>query len=219
MKWAYSIQNKFKAALLLGIIFMVIVIKNIVDERNVAALGDSFSAVYEDRLLVESYIYKLADHLHQKRLIIDNAYNQSQFGAVKEELNVHNSAIQEIIKDYELTRLTEAESMHFLAFKSDIGDMQKIEQALIENTTEHKRVKMQMDDQFMNVSKHLHALSNIQIAEGKILNDNSKKIIADSSMLTQLELALLIGIGLIIQVLIFASKSLVKKETSKHILN
>ncbi|MNE73447.1 hypothetical protein D3C80_1694580 [compost metagenome] len=80
--------------------------------------------------------------------------------------------------------------------------------------------KQLIDQQFIVALSNLNQLSAIQIAEGKKLMDGSKKIISESTLLTKLELAILIIIGLIIQVLIFASGSLVPKAQPKnHHLN
>ena len=57
MKWAYSIQQKFKAAALLAIVFVLVLISNLSGRYQMHKLSDSFSSVYEDRLVVESYIY------------------------------------------------------------------------------------------------------------------------------------------------------------------
>jgi hypothetical protein len=79
MKWAFTIRQKAKAALILGVVFMLILTKNWLDERNVAKLGISFASVYEDRLVVESYIYQLSDRLYQKKSLLDNCSSQESF--------------------------------------------------------------------------------------------------------------------------------------------
>lgn len=220
MKWPYSISNKFTAALLLTVTFVVIVVKNIKDEKNVSLLGNSFSAVYEDRLLAESYIYGLADHLYQKRLLIDNCEQHN--GTVKSEIDHHNVAINNLVADYEKTNLTEAESLFFQGLKRNMEQMRTLELQYVKhagNDDERDQTRMQLDHTFILASQNLNRLSNIQITEGRLLNEHSKKIIAGSTMLTQLELAILIAIGLIIQVLIFASKSALSKTGGKHSLN
>jgi hypothetical protein len=66
MKWIYRIQQKLPIAFLLAIILAGVFIKNMVERNSVSDLGDSFASVYEDRLLVESYIYQLSDRLYKK---------------------------------------------------------------------------------------------------------------------------------------------------------
>ncbi|MCP6134250.1 MCP four helix bundle domain-containing protein, partial [Klebsiella pneumoniae] len=89
--------------------------------------GKSFNAFYEDRLLAESYIYKLSDHLYQKKIMLDNCSSQENkanlFGKIKE----HNAAIGLIIQDYEKTKLTPAETSGFLSFKHHLRAAENLE--------------------------------------------------------------------------------------------
>ncbi len=62
MKWIYHIKQKMQVAFLLGIIIFVVFGNHVMESRNVTELSGSFSSVYEDRLLVESYIYNLTSH-------------------------------------------------------------------------------------------------------------------------------------------------------------
>ena len=220
MKWAFTIRQKAKAALFLGVVFLLILGKTWYDERNVAKLGNSFASVYEDRLVVESYIYQLSGHLYQKKSLIDNCSSQESLVKLQIPLNKHNAAINSLVLDYEKTRLTPAETNYFAAFKQEIFAIQRLENDfLLANFSTAETAKNGLEKRYALAAKKLHELSGIQVAEGKILNDQSKKIIAGSSLLTQFELAVLIGIGLLIQGLIFAARSSVPKKTQVFSLN
>jgi hypothetical protein len=69
----------------------------------------------------------------------------------------------------------------------------------------------QIDDQLASASQNLQHLSDIQIAEGKILRDHSAKIVEGSSFLTQLEFGIIILSGVAIVVIIAASGSIISK--------
>ncbi|MDZ7607158.1 MAG: hypothetical protein U5K79_16575 [Cyclobacteriaceae bacterium] len=56
------------------------------------------------------------------------------------------------------------------------------------------------------LSSNLSRLSNIQMEEGERLINKSKQIVASSKVTLQLELAILIIIGVIVQILIFSSE-------------
>ncbi len=220
MKWAFTIQQKSKAALILGLVFLLILAKNWYDERNVATLGQSFASVYEDRLVVESYIYQLSDHLYQKKSLLDNCTGQEHNPQLQVALNRHNSAINALLQDYEKTKLTASETACFLAFKQNVSAIERLENNfLAAGDPSVRQAKTSLDKRYGFAVKNLHELSGIQVAEGKMLNDQSKKIIAGSSILTQFELAVLIGIGLVIQGLIFAARSAVPKKTQTFSLN
>lgn len=217
MKWMYRIQQKAQIAFLLAIILVGILVKNVMERNNVSELGDSFSSVYEDRLLVESYIYQLSNHLYQKKLIFDNCNVDGNLMTYQNQLEKHNNDISNLIKEYEKTKFTETESTFFQSFKNSIRKITFLEtqymmSALGKNNPE-------LDEQFKLAAADLQHLSTIQISEGKILSDQSKKIVAGSTILTQFELGMIVVIGLIIQALIFASQSLTPKVTQNHNLN
>jgi hypothetical protein len=112
MKWIYRIRRKTAAALLFALLLIAIGVKNMVDSYQVAQLGDSFKSVYEDRLLVEGYIYRLSENLYQKKLLFDDFGNED-IEAFSKQISLHNLAINALIIDYANTRLTNEESLYF----------------------------------------------------------------------------------------------------------
>lgn len=221
MKWAYRIKRKITAAILLTSVFVAMIAKNMVDNNYVSQLGTSFSSVYEDRLIVESYIYQISDHLFRKKIMVDT-FNSQEFATFTTFIDSHNAAINRILLDYEKTNLTEAESHYFKAFKENNREIMKLESQYIhqmDNPGTSSSVKTFINREFNLASNNLHQLSGIQVSEGKALNDHSKKIIAGSSLLTQFEIGILIAIGLIIMVLIFESKSVLPMPLEKSGLN
>lgn len=224
MKWAFGIRRKISAALLLTAIFVLIFIKNMVDSQNVTALGNSFSSVYEDRLMVESYIFRLSEHLFRKKIMIDTTMaGTADLSEVKGLVAAHNKAIAYIIAEYEKTKLTEAEDHFFKEFKQNILDLSTLEeryfQRLSDNDAAVAGVKDLITAEFNSASINLGQLSSIQIREGKLLNEHSQKIVAGSSILTQFEMGILIAIGLMIIVLVFESSSIFSKSAQKQSLN
>jgi hypothetical protein len=223
MKWAYSIRRKISAALLLAAIFVLIFAKSILDSNYVTQLGSSFASVYEDRLLVESYIYRLSDHLFRKKILVDTCSSEFSANIIEPMVTAHNSAIDEIIIQYENTKLTEAESRYFKDFKENIRALQLQEKKFFSADLAVARpispAKVAIDKHFDEASGNLRQLSGIQISEGKMLNDHSKKIVAGASLLTQFEIAIVIVIGLIILVLVFESNASLIRTTQKPGLN
>lgn len=221
MKWAFGIRRKVSAALLLAAIFVLVFVKNQVDSNHVTQLGHSFSSVYEDRLMVESYIYQLSEHLFRKKIMIDSCDNAFTAGIIKPLIDGHTRAIEDIIADYETTKLTEAEAEYFSLFKDNVTKLVSVENAYLQNADprEMSSAKAIIDKQFNEASANLGKLSAIQVSEGKMLNDHSKKIVAGSSLLTQFEMGILIAIGLMILVLVFESRSVFSKAPQEQSLN
>lgn len=220
MKWAYSIEQKLKAALVLMVIFVFLFIKNVADQNSFTELGNTFSVVYEDRLLAESYIYEFSDHLSRKKLLIDDSKSRQELSQNKTAIDQHNAAIQLLIGAYEKTKLTATEEVLFRNLKKKINQNIELEkQYLQQSSSGTDLTKHSLDESFYTILTNLNHLSTIQINEGERLNKTSQKIVLGSESQNQFELTLLIVLGLIILGLIFTSKSTYAKIPQKSSLN
>lgn len=205
----------------MALVCAVILVKTVFDKQNVSELGTSFSSVFEDRLLVESYIYELSDHLYRKRIMLDNC-GDMQGNDIETKLAAHSSAIRSIIADYEKTRFTESETTYFKDFKDNVSSLGNLEAAFLGLHLaggETAETKLLIGREFDNASRNLHLLSAIQVSEGKLLSDNSRKIVAGSSLLTHLEMAVVIAIAVMLQMLVAASKPVLPKINRHPSLN
>lgn len=221
MKWAYSIEQKMKAAMALTVIFVFLFIKNVSDKRHFNELGDSFSAVYEDRLLAESYIYEMSNHLSRKKLLVDDCNTKADLNQIKDKITAHNSSIQTLIDAYDKTKLTPTEEVLFKDFKKKIANSLALEQTHIHQSdfSNAENAKQILDEAFYGVLNTLNHLSNIQITEGAKLNKTSQKIVLGSTSDNQFELTLLIVLGTVILTLIFTSSSTMPKIPQDPSLN
>lgn len=222
MKWAYQIRRKFSVALLLAAIFAVMFAKNILNRHNFLELGASFSSVYEDRLVVESYIYRLSDHLFRKKIMIDTCKGTASAQHVMRNMEAYNASMGALLELYEKTNLTEEETSVFKLFKEEVAKIKELEEVYLGTVAggyASSSAKGMIDSYFDEAVKNLDHLSGIQLSEGKILKDHTKKIIAGASLLTQFERAIVIMIGLLIMVLMLESRSVWTKASAKHGLN
>lgn len=221
MKWAYAIGQKMKAAILLAIVFILVLVKNISDKHQLTALGDTFSSVYEDRLVVESYIYSLSDHLYQKKLLTDRLSSGAGSDEVQTALAAHNEAIGQLVASYGKTKLTPEESAAFTRLRGQLAEMAVLESRAFERSSgqDLTPVVAKINSRFVRANVALQQLSRIQVAEGRLLNEQSRQRIAGASLRTELELVVLIGIGIMIQGILFASRSLATRPTHQASLN
>ena len=220
MKWAYNIRRKISAALLLAAIFILLFVKNLVDSNNVVQLGDSFSSVYEDRLVVESYIYRLSEDMFRKKFMLDTCSSTASAARIKPVVDDYQERIDALIVDYEETKLTEAETTYFRKFKDNINQLESFEDAFFAQGDQGRdSVRALMNVQFNQASTNLDHLSAIQLSERKLLNERSQKIVAGSSILTHLEIGILIAIGLMVLVLVFESTTRFFPHNQKESLN
>lgn len=222
MKWAYSIRRKVTVALLLATIFTLLFVKNVMDSRHVSQLGTTFSSVYEDRLVVEGYIYLMSEHLFRKKFMLDTCSTAESASRLRPIIDYHNKSILAIIADYEQTKLTQSERDHFQEFKGNVSRLIDYEHAYLASLMageSRESTQKLIDAQFDAASMRLDHLSSIQMSEGKILNEYSKKIVAGSSILTHFEAGILVAIGLMVLVLVFESTTTAFTGGHKESLN
>ncbi|WP_165864789.1 MCP four helix bundle domain-containing protein [Rufibacter latericius] len=214
-------KHKTKAALLLAVVMVLVLAKNTLDNKTVTKLGTSFATVYEDRLLVESYIYQLSGHLYQKKMLVDNSFYAGNDGHLASGLQENNLAIATLLTEFGKTRLTDAEARYLVAFDRNHRELKALENQYLRQLggKEVLPAKKELDTRFQQATNYLNQLSRIQVAEGKRLNDSSQQMMAGSAILTQLEFVLIIVIGILIQMLIFASKSRFSKFPQNPMLN
>lgn len=204
----------------LGIVFLLIFSTNILDKQYFSELQDSFSSVYKDRLLVESYVYRLSNQLHKKKLIL-NDLNGSNKQEVKQKNKKLDDSIDALIKQYETTRLTRLEAEFFADLKSSLSSLYRLESNYINKGVDNPTDNLYslIEAQHQRLSTDLDQLSEIQLSESKNIIDKSNRIIAASNLTSQFEICMLIIMGLIIQALIFTSKSISSKFPQSSSLN
>jgi hypothetical protein len=217
MRWIYLIAEKIKMALALMFIFVLVIVTNMIDKSHFSELQESFISIYEDRLMVENYIYKMAGYLEDKKILFDSS--QIQRVSVLKINGILNDSIQQLIADYEETKFTEAESLYFSRFKSGFERLLKLEGNYLIKMSESTDPPEIILEKYRTLSFNLDKLSEIQLSESRRMLDNSLKIIDSSNLTSRIEIVILIVIGLIVQALIFASRSLKPKIVQKSRLN
>jgi hypothetical protein len=222
MKWMYSIKQKSTAALLLGLVMAAVLLNNYVERDTIEKLDSSFSAMYEDRLLAESYIYQFAELLHEKRHMMDNYSSLDKIEILPEALHVQNEEIEFLIELYDGTKLTEEEEIVYNKFKSTLADLISVERKFLlasNDSEEFNTNRVVLTKKIKSGHGLLSDLSAIQIDEGKRMNDASRNIVHGTLISSRFELAVVLIIALLIQALIFTSKSLHNQLDQKHRMN
>ncbi|MGN6355670.1 MAG: MCP four helix bundle domain-containing protein [Parafilimonas sp.] len=194
MKWAYLVKDKMKAVAVLLLIIVLILVNNISNRKTFSKLNESIASIYKDRLMPATYIFQLTDHLYQKKFLL----NEMQANDNAATAARHDSAIHSIIKTYETTYLTPAEKKQWLAFKKELEQYNTLTAGLNEN---NKAVNVS----FENVIQHLNALSEIQASEGSHIFSIAKIDVGGTVIMSHLEVALLLILGIFALVLINAN--------------
>ncbi|WP_119080342.1 MCP four helix bundle domain-containing protein [Chitinophaga alhagiae] len=178
MKRFFQIKTKFKVCCLFIVIIVLVLLNNLRERRSINRLDHSISSIYQDRLLPATYLYGIANHLYEQRLMGNDG---------------HSEAIDSLVTIYETTYLTPDEKKQWASFKSHLATYRQ--QAATGDT-------LAMLQQFQETVTTLNALSSIQIGEGKNLQTDSKNIVSGSTLSSRLELTLLIILGVLAIVLL-----------------
>ncbi len=199
MKWTYNIPKKTGTAFLLLSVLVLVLANNLRDRSHSKKLETAFESIYKDRLMVESYILRLSEQLHQIQELLENPVARHT-----ELLQGKMSEIEQINLLYLNTELTEAEEIHFGHFEKLTWELQT---ALRNGEAENA------NSQIVEALADLRLLSEIQITEGQSLMSQSQQLFKASSISSQFELCLVIILGLMVQGILFASKTLQKRNT------
>ncbi len=185
--------------------------------HNISDLGNAFNEVYADRLIAQDYIYKISEKIHHQEVELKEGKN---FHSLKTEFAAVNKEILEIIYQYEKTQLTPDEKVVFSDLKKNVYTLKSLSD--LKNEKPGINLNAQSEgyaNEIGNALINLGALSEIQIARGKDLNKDSIRITSSSEMLNQFTIAMLIFIAVLIQVIVFASKSTQPKFVQDQQLN
>lgn len=218
MKGAYGVRQPLLLGGLLAVLFVLGLGRTIVEQRNVTALGESFSAVYKDRLLAESYLLDLNEQLYRKQALLDQCAGQLPNQVLRTQLDTCNSRIAHLLGRFARTRLTEPEAVVFRRLRRSIGAETALEARFLEQLPAVGSLPT-LQHHFQEAQGSLRILSRIQVEEGRQLEGNSRMLVAGSFIMRQLEVVLLIVVGLLALVLVFTARSLVSRFPQQPHLN
>lgn len=200
----FAAKYKITIALLLSATFLLIFLKNLADRSDSKNLALSFSAIYEDRLVVEGYLFEMANLLHNKKAAINNSTSTANALPVA-VLRDADARISKLIEDYSKTKFTDEERSVFNQFQQEFAQI--IES---EKSSELLNNLHQLLQNYENAGRHLQALSGIQLAEAGKLNRQSQQIFSGASILTEVEFVGLILGCIAIQLLLATGKERTK---------
>ncbi|WP_139227623.1 MCP four helix bundle domain-containing protein [Sphingobacterium wenxiniae] len=190
------------AAILLFTVISLVMLTNMREQRIATQISTTVTSIYEDRLVVAQYILQLSKKIEGVITVLEREDNEIT-------TRVHDYLVQiATLNDlYEKTFLTEIEKNNFEAFKQLCQDISKNNK-----TGNHDATLLAARE----AGDTLQILSLIQVEEGKNQLDEVLNMTSFSNILSYLELAILIVIAVIIQVLVFASKTMMGAKKPTH---
>ncbi len=193
MNAATGNREKRKLVFLLLMILTFALLNNFFGRRYYDKLDKNMSSIYEDRLMPSSYLFRLSDHLYQKKLLLQDMLNGT---AATAALDSHNLAVSNITAAYAKTYLTEKEQEYWHAFIVSLEKYNAAEAAQLHQTNT-TGISRELSIHFLEAVSVLNTLNELQTVEGLKLQDDSKSLIHSTKMGAYLEVSLLFILGII----------------------
>ena len=99
-----TIKQRIHAGFILAAAFLLVLASNRLNNRNFSTVEHGVDSVFEDRLVVQEYIYRLNNLFHKKELFLAN--NTLDNGTIPQY-----PEIRSILADFGKTDLTREESL------------------------------------------------------------------------------------------------------------
>lgn len=214
MKLLYGIKHKGKIAFLFMMLIVVELFNNSSQSNNFTELENAFKEVYADRLIVQDYIYSMSEKIHEQK-----------YGLMSEDVNNpelilrDNKEIEQLINQYELTKLTDKEKKVLLNYKKNVREFEMLAASHVKKSNPEKSDKQACLLKADEVLADLEELNNIQLSRSNKINSESVKIVSFAGTISQLNWALIIVIGLLIQAIVFTSGSVYPKFKQNEFMN
>jgi hypothetical protein len=199
-------KRKISGFLIIGVLVVLLYGKNLLERQSFRTVSSTLSDVYEDRLLVESYIFKISEKLFTIQKLVDHCTINFDYSKAVLEISKEEQAILELVAAFEATQLTEQEATLLTDFKRIIEKDLSIKsyQLLYNDSSGVNEVQVKVYDQkIARAQQDLEKLSAIQLEEGGRLVSKAKTLINRSQIWAQFELALLLIFVLVIYIYIF----------------
>lgn len=216
MKLLLSIRPKYKVAL--GLLMLVVILLcGVLVERNFfSRINQASASIYNDRLIPSTAIYHISDHLNQRRFAVEGFLegNGQPALALQNDLQIHWNKTDSIIKAFEETYLVKNESRSLASLKSHLLQHSIIERKLLQqNATEGLSA---YHENYNSIRHELQELSIIQTRVGQNLLDESNSLTSNAGIISHMQIIMLIITCLVVQGFILASKAISPPVKQQH---
>lgn len=221
MKLFFHIQQKIKAALLLMVIVVTVMLSSFWEISSITKMTNSFSSIYKDRLIPANELFHINDMMYQKRLLMEKYLENPQLNQdIPAVMAGKSLEIDSILQEYSQTYLVAEESKTLDDFKATMQAYNDVEnQILAVEDPALVNFDQQLAPLFDEIHNELLTLSKIQTTVGEELFAGSAEIKANANLIHYLQIAIVLVTMLIVQSLILNSKSIVPRHQQNFNLN
>jgi hypothetical protein len=189
--------NKIKWSVGLILVILLIVATNFIDRNNFQRIQDSVYSIYEDRLIAKNFIFDIQIKIHEKEMLLA----QQKDSILASERTASQKTILGLVEGLSNTGLTREEKRVLSNLSEEVNSLFNIE-TTYHNALNKNSVSKRFKAQIKNISNTLSQLSDIQISEGKRQMQVGKKAMESIELLTQLEVWIMIFLGVLVQFII-----------------
>ncbi|MGV3547748.1 MAG: MCP four helix bundle domain-containing protein [Pedobacter sp.] len=227
MKFAYSLKQKTKIALLLFLIMACTILIRVLEDRSIKNMEKAFTSLYNDRLIPATDIFYISEKLYAKRFLLEifvySDENKLSIAQLNSKLKTYDKEIDTLLAKYEKTYLVTKEKNHLTELKVKLLENKVLEKNILLNANSLDKASLRKlydngEKSFLDMSALLTQLTKIQTVVGEQLKEDSQKIVRGTSLYSTLQLliAIIIG-GLIVSIL--AASNVMNIQNDKFNLN
>jgi hypothetical protein len=214
MRFAYSIKQKLRIAILLFFIMACSILIRILEDKSVNKMNASFISLYNDRLVPAMDLYHVVENVNARKELLESViYSNAKVPQedLKSKLIAYNANIDSLIRKYEQTYLVQQEKKDLIRLKQSLQGILSMEQKLV-NYMHNEDAEMVLifyetsgKQMFLNTTNHLSSLIDTQTKVGNDIIKQTEQIVSGTKIYSNLQLALAILIGVLIVGILFTS--------------
>jgi hypothetical protein len=197
MKTKFSIKQRILVGLVLATAFLLVLGSNLLDRKYFSTIQASVKSIYDDRIVVQDYIYQLQDMAHEMEVaLLKGEYVQG---------NERSEKIKALLADFSRTKLTRDEARLLERLDRQFSDLEPsgTTNASKEGKPLAEAKVLPQLPQLAQIRQTLDGLEEIQLEQSDMLTQLSEKTLGVNRMLSNLEVVFLVIIGISILVLAF----------------
>ncbi|TNE56473.1 MAG: hypothetical protein EP344_12370 [Bacteroidetes bacterium] len=209
MKNVLSVQPGYKIALVL-LVMIAMLLSGILLERHFFRQVDTAStALYEDRLMPATFVYQLADYIHQRHRLAEAVYLKQQpvpTALQADQMEAYRLKMDSVVVAFRHTYLVQDESASLKRLVAGLGAYAKAERQMLADPVRPENLD-RLEQHLDAIRAELLQLSSIQTTVGKELLIDTENVVANAYALNQLQIVLLIVCCFVAQLLILSIKA------------
>ena len=192
-----TMAQRIQAGLILALAFLLVLGSNRLDQKHFTTVQHTVNSVYKDRVVVQGYLYELNNMVHQRELRLAGMEN----GA---DLEADRQKAEELITSLGATYLTPEETVLFRELVREFENLHNWEaDTVLPGNGERMGKRAEGLAILQGIHRKLDGLVQVQLKESEELTAISKKSLGMNKLLSKLEVAFMVLIGILILVLAF----------------